>query len=65
LSKEFTDRVRKLGAPEFIALEIYEQMRYLEELGDLRTIQREIPTIDMNKVRFQILIVENDASPML
>ncbi|KAM0258919.1 hypothetical protein ACHAQJ_003575 [Trichoderma viride] len=49
-SKEFIDRVGELGGPEFMALEIYEQMRCLEELGDLRTIQTEIPTIDMSKV---------------
>lgn len=35
-----------------MALEIYEQMRCLEELGDLRTIQTEIPIVDMSKVRF-------------
>ncbi|KAL7940640.1 hypothetical protein V8C42DRAFT_362115 [Trichoderma barbatum] len=49
-SKEFIERVGKLGAPEFMALEIYEQMRCLEELGDLRVIQTAIPTIDMSKV---------------
>lgn len=51
--KEFNERVGKLGGPEFMALEIYEQMRCLEELGDLRTIQTEIPTIDMSKVGFK------------
>lgn len=61
-SKEFTDRVGKLGGPEFMALEIYEQMRCLEELGDLRSIQTEIETIDMSQVGFQSLPAANDAS---
>ncbi|PTB50056.1 hypothetical protein M431DRAFT_96011 [Trichoderma harzianum CBS 226.95] len=49
-SKEFIDRVGQLGGPEFMALEIYEQMRCLEELGDLRKFQTEIPIVDMSKV---------------
>jgi hypothetical protein len=61
-SKEFTDRVGKLGGPEYMALEIYEQMRCLEELGDLRSIQTEIQTIDMSQVGFQSLPAANDAS---
>lgn len=45
-----------------MALEIYEQMTCLEELGDLRTIQTEIPTIDMSQVGFQSLPTANNAS---
>lgn len=35
-----------------MAQEIYKQMRCLEKLDDLRTIQTEIPIVDMSKVGF-------------